>query len=328
MIESSVHDQALNWFVRLSDETASEADWIGFQSWLEADPSHQRAYDLVEQVWVALDDQESVVTPVQARSRAGGAGPRSFDLARQGQRRSVPAWIVPAFSASAVAILVFGLWPEVSGTGRFQTFTTAETVREVVLSDGSRLSMNRHSDLRARIGWRGRDVVLADGEVAFDVHHDPHRPFVVSSVGHKVRVLGTTFNVLSHDERFTVAVQRGVVEVSGFAIADDVRLLAGQRIDQTGTSPAAVSQIDPEQSSAWRLGVLIYREADLGTIADDLSRYLDKPFTVSSSAQALRFTGALRIGDEATMLGQLQDFVAIRVTQANDGIRLTARDGT
>lgn len=325
MTTTTIHDQALNWFVRLSDPDAPEAAWLDFQDWLEAGPEHRRAYDLIEQVWAALDEAAADVVPMSAEVvvapiAANDSGP--FRALRT--RR---AWLAPLMATAAAAVMVIGLWPEISGEGRFRTYSTADAPREVVLSDGSRLAMNRHSEVRARVGSRDRAVVLNGGEVAFDVTHDAARPFVVAADDHEIRVLGTAFNVVNHDGRFSVGVVRGLVSVSGDGFAEPVRLAVGDRAEQAGSATAVVSAGDPDEASAWRQGVLIYRETDLGKVADDLSRYLNKPVSISASARALRFTGALRIGDEATMLRQLQDFVPIRVTRANDGIQLTAREG-
>lgn len=319
MTTSDIHDQALYWFVRLDDAETPEGAWLEFQTWLEADPAHGEAYDLIEQVWVALEEQtpaEVIVAPIAAND--GRPAPGSVRVSR--------AWLTPLIATAAAVALIAGLWPEISGEGRFRTYSTNDAPHEVALADGSRLSMNRHTDLRVRIGARGREVAMAGGEVAFDVAHDPARPFVIAADDHEVRVLGTAFNVLSHDGRFSVGVRRGLVSVAGEGMAGAVRLGAGEQLVRNGSAAPVVSGIDPEQASAWRRGVLVYRETDLGTVADDLSRYLDKPVSITPSARALRFTGALRIGDEATMLRQLQDFVPVRATRANDGIQLTARD--
>ncbi|WP_428152356.1 FecR family protein [Brevundimonas sp.] len=326
MTTTLLHDQALDWFVRLSDPDAPETAWIDFQTWLEASPANGHAYDLIEQVWVALDEEtpagETEAPPLVAndawpepRARRDGHG-----------KRPGRVWL-PSLAMAAAALMVVGLWPEISGTGRFQTFSTADASRELVLSDGSRLTMNRHSDLRVRIGKHDREVALTGGEVAFDVTHDAARPFTVAAGDHEVRVLGTAFNVLSHNGEFSVGVRRGLVAVSGNGIPETVRLAVGQRIDQTGEAAPVVVRVDPDQTSAWQQGVLVYRNTDLDSVADDLSRYLDKPVKVEASAGALKFTGALRIGDEATMLRQLQEFVPIRVTETAGGLHMEARDG-
>lgn len=181
MTTTLAHDQALDWFVRLSDPDAPETVWMDFQTWLEADPAHRQAYDLIEQVWVALDDATSAdevdAHPLVANDACPEPG---RDRMETRARRSSPPWL-PLMATAAAAVLVAGLWPELSGVGRFQTYSTTDAPRELVLSDGSRLSMNRHSDLRVRIGKRDREVILSDGEVAFDVTPDADRPFVVAA---------------------------------------------------------------------------------------------------------------------------------------------------
>lgn len=327
MTTARIHDQALDWFVRLSDPDAPETAWMDFQAWLEADPAHRQAYDLIEQVWVALDD----ATPAHAvDARPLGANDAPTEPGRdriQARGKHLSRSWMPLLATAAAAVLVVGLWPEITGVGRVRTYSTTDAPRELVLSDGSRLSMNRHSDLRVRFGTRNREVTLIDGEVAFDVTPDADRPFVVAAGAREIHVLGTAFNLLSHDDEFSVGVQRGMVAVSGAGMPDPVRLAVGERIDQVGEAPPIVSRVDPDQTSAWRQGVLIYRDTDLGSVADDLSRYLDKPITVTTAAAALRFTGALRIGDEATMLGQLQEFLPVGVTETADGLRMETREG-
>jgi transmembrane sensor len=334
--QPQIEEQALEWFVRLSDVDAPASFWMSFQDWLEADDAHRLAYDDIERTWVELD----LVSPVEAvPARLGSAevtilpvAANDEDLrpAARGARRR-PVWLLPSFAAAAAVAVVVGAWPQISGSGPVQTYHTDFEPRTVVLSDGSRVVMNRHSDLTVRMGRNERAVTLAEGEAAFDVTHSPDRPFTIAAGDHSVRVLGTAFNVLNHGDRFAVSVERGIVAVTPAATADAprpaaVRLTAGQKIDQSGARSPTLSQVDPDRASIWRQGMLVYRDAGLSDVADDLSRYFDKPVTVDASAGALHFTGALQVGDEATMLKQLQDFVPVRATRSSTDVRLSGRD--
>ncbi|CAN5349148.1 FecR family protein [soil metagenome] len=319
---TDIEEQALGWFVRLNDADASSSAWLSFQDWLEADDAHRLAYDAIEQTWVDLDEAPS--PPVVIAVAANDAGPAR----RTGAHRSRPVWLFPAFAAAAALVITVGVWPRINGLNDTQVYTTGAEPRTVELSDGSHIYLNRHSDLTVRMKASSRTVTLADGEAAFDVTHDASRPFIITTGGRDVRVLGTAFNVLSHDGRFSVGVERGVVAVTPSKATAPVRLTAGQKIDQTGSATPVLSQMDPERASSWRQGVLIYRNAALADVANDLSRYLDKPVTVSPTAQPLHFTGALRVGNEATMLDQLQAFVPVRTTRSSTDVRLTARDGS
>lgn len=262
-----------------------------------------------------LDDLDGEETaPVPLRVAANDSAPLS--------RR---AWLFPSVAAAAALVLSIGLWTQISGQGAVQTYRTEDASRALTLSDGTQVYLNRHSDVTVRMKGDSRSVTLDDGEAAFDVAHDATRPFVVTASGRQIRVLGTAFNVLNHDDRFSVSVERGIVAVTPASSRTPVRLTVGQKIDQTGDAASVLSRIDPARASSWRQGVLIYRNAPLAEVADDLSRYLGKPVTLSPSAQPLHFTGALRVGDEATMLKQLQDFVPVQTTRSSTGIDLTAR---
>lgn len=324
--QPQIEEQALEWFVRLSDVDAPASSWMSFQDWLEADDAHRIAYDDVERTWVGLD--EALPTDVTILSVAANDEPVLQRKANSGRRR--PAWLLPSFAAAAAAAIVVGVWPQIGGLTPVQTYHTDLETRTVVLSDGSSVVMNRHSDLSVRMGRSDRTVTLSDGEAAFDVAHNPDRPFVIMAGDHSVRVLGTAFNVLNHDGRFAVSVERGVVAVTpagavGSGARSAVQLIAGQKIAQNQAEAPTLSQVAPERASMWREGVLIYRDASLGEVADDLSRYFDKPVTVEASARSLHFTGALQVDDEATMLKQLQDFVPVRVTRSSTEVRIAGR---
>ena len=310
-----IDEQARGWFVRLNGSDASEADWLAFEAWLEADAVHRDAYDAVESLWASLDAIPASALPAN----------EDFGLAPLPVRKRRTRWIWPAVGIAATVALAVGVWPMIfPGTQVYQTTTRPETVE---LADGSVIRMNRHSDMSVRLRSDRREITLSDGEAAFDVAHDASRPFVITAGDHSVQVLGTAFNVVNHDQRFSVSVERGVVAVIPARMTRALRLTAGQRVDQLGARSAVLSRLDPARASAWRDGVLVYHTAPLDLVADDLSRYLDKPVTVSASGRDVRFTGVLRVGDEAIMLEQLRELAPVEVSRSPDGVELTGLGG-
>lgn len=304
----NIDAEARAWFVRLNDGEASEADWLGFLDWVEADEEHRLAYERVERLWVELDE------PVEIT-------PANDERPSRTPRRA--AWLYPTFAAAAAVALAIGVGSSFLGDD-LQTYRTEDAPRIVELDDGSRIVLNRHSEMTVQMQRASREIVLTDGEAAFDVAHDASRPFLVSANGHDIRVLGTAFNVLSHDDRFSVSVARGVVSVEPEG-GVPIRLPAGQRIDQVGSRAAVQSPVDPARVSPWRDGVLVYRNAGIDEVAADLSRYLDKPVTVSPSARSIRYTGVLQLGDEATMLGQIEDLLPVEASRGADAVVLSGR---
>lgn len=312
MDDRKVEQEALDWFARLQDAEATEADWRAFTDWVAMAPAHGAAYDALERLWVDLD--EVAVEPARIVPMVNPAN----DDARPTRRRG---WLYPAAGAVAAAALAVALWPYLADQG--DLYRTTDQPLTVRLADGSSVQLNRHSEMRVRLAQGNRHIVLSDGEAAFDVAHDAARPFVVEADGREVRVLGTAFDIVSHDDVFSVGVERGVVAVTTRSAKTPVRLTVGGRVRQVGDAVAQVDAVDPAAIAAWRSGVLVYRAATMEEVGQDLSRYFDKPVKVSASARGMRFTGALRIADEKTMLAQLRDFAPVTIQADPAEVRLT-----
>ena len=307
-------DEAVAWFARLRDPEASEADWLAFVDWIEGAPERRHAYDAVEQSWVEVEDDVEVVED-QPRLR-----PANDDRpVRKASRR----WVFGAVATAACAVLAFGVWPHLSSS-RIQTYASGDKAQTITLSDGSRVWLNRDTTLEARMGRGERDIVLNGGEAAFDVAHDAARPFVVHAGDRSVRVLGTAFDVIHQGDRFVVQVERGKVAVTPAGAVQATSLSAGQSLRQSGRGAVSVVAEDPETISVRRDGILVYREAMLAEVADDLSLYLDKVVIVDDAARELRFSGVLKADDEVTVLGQLEAFAPIRIVRTSNEVRISA----
>lgn len=318
-VPPATYDDAVAWFVRLQDAAADESEWLAFRDWLEADPRHREAYDAVEALWVDLDEPEpaaSNVTPFPSARRS----PR---------RRPVVGWLAAAAASLVVGVAV---WPAVAPqiqdmAARTDVYRTPlGQSRDIALADGSRISLNGGSELSVRMESRRRAVTLGEGEAAFDVRHDPARPFVIEAGDRTVRVLGTEFNVLRHDDRLTVTVRRGVVAVNAPA-GESVQVGVGEQlVHNAGADASHVRRVNPEDAFAWRRGLVVYQDRPLDEVAADLGRYGGKPVRVLPSAAPLKFTGVLRIEGEAGMLKQLETFLPVQADQNATEILLRARD--
>ena len=308
--------EAADWFARLQSVDAPEADWTAFVEWLERDPAHAEAYAAVERMWVDLDGldlpAETIVVPF-----ARGSAPR---LTRR-------RWAIfgAGATAAAAALAAVMVLPQ-EGAVAYQA--PAAKPRTVELADGSHLYLNRAAQVRVALKSTRRAVEFVDGEAEFDVAHDPARPFLIAAGDRQIRVVGTAFNVLRHDGRLTVTVQRGVVAVSGDAAhpADTVTLTAGQQLDHLeGSMVTKVSQVDPQDALGWRRGVLVYRDRPLAEVSADLGRYLPLPVRIDPSARDLKFTGLLFIDSEDAMIRRLEAFLPVTAERTSTEIRLKAR---
>ncbi len=316
-------DRAIAWHVRLQSDAASETDWLAFETWI-AEPLNRTAYDQIETLWANLDDDrdalisaldetpDAMVTPIAARRRA-----------------PPPALLWLAAAAAVVLVVVSAVFVVGRpGASAWTTYATAKgESRSIRLADGSEIELGAASMVRVSLSGENRRVQMGEGEAAFDVAHDPSRPFLIDAGGDRVRVVGTRFNVLNQGGHTVVTVARGVVEVRprGNSTAP-VRLTAGQQFDRRpGASLPSVSQVDPAAAFAWREGRLIYRNAQLSDVAGDLNRYLPIPIRVTPDAGRLRFSGVLAIDREDAVVRRLQAFLPVAAKSDGSAVVLRSR---
>jgi len=112
-----------------------------------------------------------------------------------------------------------------------QVHRTADTMELITLPDGSSVSLNRNSELSydKSFGKEKREVSLI-GEGFFEVVADASTPFVVTTGGAIVTVVGTSFNVrgYSDSDELEVVVETGVVRLEPQALDQNIELQAGE----------------------------------------------------------------------------------------------------
>ncbi len=323
--DDGVAEAAAGWFVRLQGEDASGDDWLAFERWLAAAPAHARAYDRLERIWVEVEAQAPAIAaalaaPAPAPRRARRATPPR----RFASRRT---WLAGAGAiAASLALVVVMVAERPPAQPSVTTYSAPPgTTRIVRLADGTQVRLNAASTLRVSLGSDARRVALADGEAAFDVTHDPKRPFLIAVGDRQVRVVGTEFN-LRHREGLTeLTVRRGVVEVRPEeGAAQPVRVAAGQQLaHRDGAATTRVSPVDPGDAFAWTAGQLIYRDRPLSEVTADLTRRFGRPISTADERTGdLRFTGVLVTDDETAVIRRLEGFAPVKAERTRDGIVL------
>jgi transmembrane sensor len=310
----AARDEAIGWFNRLQDPKLDEAGWVAFTAWLEARPEHRAAYDAVEAVWLGFDPLPSAeVVPLHLQPRAKPDRPRFI-------------------KAAAAALAVVALGAAVSGyvltrPAPVETYrTAADEVRTLTLSDGSKVTLDRSSTIKVAFSRKGRAIELIGGEANFVVKHDAARPFTVLASAQRIEDIGTEFDVLSQPGRLRITVSEGFVAV-GAAKSEqsDYHLSAGDQLERRGAEPAVLRRVEPEAASAWRNGVLIYRDTPLRDVAADLGRYLTTPVQLGPGVDEVSFSGVLRIADGEAMIGRLQAFLSLDVERGPRGVVLSRK---
>jgi transmembrane sensor len=145
---------------------------------------------------------------------------------------------------------------------------------QVTLPDGSNVILNRNTRLsyRANFGKHVRNVTLS-GEAFFDVTHDKNHPFTIDAGKANVKVLGTSFNVITNnpESEVEVYVKTGQVMVSSSTGSQNLVLDPGYvgKVDSR-TSQKEVNR-NPNYLS-WNTGHLEYNGQTLNVVFRDLKR--------------------------------------------------------
>ena len=149
---------------------------------------------------------------------------------------------------------------------------------QVILPDGSKVWLNAASSLRYPVSFEplSKRQVELSGEAYFEVAKDKTRPFLVSTNGQEVEVLGTHFNINGYADEPSVktTLLEGSIKVLN-RISDNSQLLQpGQQSTITGNT-TTVSDVDIQEVIAWKNGHFRFDDENLEGIMRKISRWYD-----------------------------------------------------
>ena len=226
-----------------------------------------------------------------------------------GRRISLRRITLRAAAAAAVAvILLAGGVTTVSLSKRLaQPLTVITHLGErsqVVLPDGTKVWLNSSSSVEyvAPFFSRQRRVKM-EGEAYFEVEHDRRAPFVVSTNGLDIEVLGTRFNIRNDDNehRVTTVLLEGAVKA--YASGDEkaaVRLRPSQQLvfDTRTGAMRLTDEPSADRSINWIDGRFCFEHDTFGEIVAELKRYYNVDIRfMDNRLRDMRFSGNFRVED-------------------------------
>ncbi len=191
-----------------------------------------------------------------------------------------------------------GTAPGVRQVASGGSFTTPVGVRDSVrLPDGTRVLLAPASRLVVSPGYGAgnRDVTLS-GAARFVARHNPVAPFTVRAGSAIIRDVGTVFAVdAPAPERvveagITVAVIEGAVALRSATSSHEPALLhAGDKGELRGGDSVVVHRrAVTGDDLAWTRGVLVYHNAAMDVVREDLRRWYGVDLRVADSGLATR----------------------------------------
>jgi transmembrane sensor len=225
--------------------------------------------------------------------------------------------------------------------GAFNTITTPKGGQyQVQLPDKSIVWLNAATSLRyaTSLNERGeRRVWLESGEAYFEIEKDQRHPFIVSSGGQEVEVLGTHFNINAYKDEKAVKTTllegsvrvRSTVKGVTSKIAsqqnarNDVILKPGQQsVFDKGT--INITEADTETATGWKEGLFVFQDADVPTVMRQISRWYGIEVEYKGAIPKDLFTGGIsRQSNLSTVLKMLELIkIRSRIIQTENGKKL------
>jgi len=207
----------------------------------------------------------------------------------------------------------------------------------ITLDDGTKVWLNANSKLTYPLVFDQKQrVVEVDGEAYFEVSHQEHeypqyghqlKPFIVRSMGQKIEVLGTKFNLKSYSDESitTTTLLSGRVNISN-AVGNQFLLKPNQEASLSKSShKVKINTVDAEESISWKNNLFSFQNADLKEIMADIQRWYDISVDIDQWP-ADRFYGQVGRNEPLSSVIEMieaSSSLRFKVVQVNNEKRLT-----
>ncbi|WP_248732825.1 FecR domain-containing protein [Pseudomonas sp. MWU13-2517] len=240
-----LHDEARDWLVLLTSGRATVADAKALRAWCARSPEHAQAFEQAKVLWQQLG---AAAEPVER--------PRHF-----GRR----AFLGGALAASAAVVMVrVGVPGGFAGlTADYRTAVGEQ--RQVQLNEGVSLELNTQT----RISRVGQGIELLEGEV--EVLAQLAQPLKVQAGQGWISAAQARFNVRHTGDSVCVTCVEGALSVD--ASGSSVSLGRGKQLTYGPDGIGEPLAVDTQAVVAWREQVLVFNNATLATVVDEINRY-------------------------------------------------------
>ncbi len=146
--------------------------------------------------------------------------------------------IITMVSAAAIIIIIsmisyFASYNDNTATKEmYAQDNTENSTLVTTLSDGSVVYISKGGEIKCPVKFDDdKREIHMNGEAFFDVAKNASKPFIITTANTVVRVVGTSFNIISNNEKtFQLSVRSGKVKVTDRITGKYVYVLPGQTV--------------------------------------------------------------------------------------------------
>lgn len=301
---SSAEQEAVEWLSRLRE--GGRRYQAAFEEWYSAHSANADAYD-------------RVLATYQASGRPAAA-------AAQSRRRRYWGVAVAAVAAVFVCFAYLGVAKKPSLIAESRTFAAATRtgeIKTVALADGTKVTLDTQSAIRADFNTAARRIHLLRGRAHFEVAAEP-RPFIVSTDGGSVSTGGAVLDVGYLEGSTQVGLLRGSADVTPLGRKrTPLRMVPGTRLVAARDGSIGWQRRFAASDMRWTTGMLSFEATPVAAVVTAANRYSAARIVLADpSIGELRFTGTIEAKNTLGLARMLAAMFNLRLDMT-DPQRLT-----
>lgn len=299
-ISPAVAQQAVGWLLEMQEGALDARRQHAWQSWLNGNSEHQRAWAHMQRVNQRLSGLSSPLAHAALGAPKSAGRRHALKLLLLLGAGSMAGWSLREQIALQPLLADYN-----SGVGE---------QRKVALSDGSRVQLNTASAVDVRFDAQQRLIKLLQGELLMSASADA-RPLNLLSAQGTVRAStgSSRFNLRQLDGRTQLAVFAGAIEVApANKSGPGLMLRASQQVTFGRDAWDSVRTVDAS-SGAWADGMLVASRMKLSDFLAELGRYRPGRLNCDANVADLLISGSYPLADSERILDMLQLALPVRV---------------
>lgn len=275
--------QARAWLVRLRSSEATRADVEAFRRWCAENPEHERTVRELGHVWGTVSEaaaQVSQIDPEIARRwQQEAAAVRNKSRPMRPARRAFVGFAIAGGASWLALSPPLQLWPALGEfTADLRTGTGEQ--RQLALSRRVQIEMNTQTRINLLASPGGEaashriDLLAGEAEVAVTASAGGSgtiQPIVVTAGLGRIQANVARFDVRRIGRDVCVTCVSG--QLAFTHPRQSMTLAASQQLIYDDRTVHPLTHVDPEVVTAWRQGLLMFRDTPFGQVVDEINRY-------------------------------------------------------
>ena len=188
------------------------------------------------------------------------------------------------WAAAAVILVLFGVLTVFNKAGSPVTYAYNEgAIDPIVLKDGSKIFLNKGSDVTIYPFTKKKRHVKLEGEAFFEISPDAKRPFTIVSGATLTEVVGTSFNLAETDGHTSIFVKSGRVIFSSLEDTKvAVALTEGEAASFEDHKMQLIANPSPNINSWLTQQLRFGKKMPFTDVITDVSIYFDKEIVIEN----------------------------------------------